>query len=167
MSSNASRSTFPGHFPSSSSPSPPSSPSYQPGQRESDHGQRLQVPLAADRASGSDLNLPGAYPTSPQIPPRSGSGGMLGAGADASMRGAMHRLTSGDVDATRSRGTREQGSAPDHRGTPEGGLGSKDTTVEETEKSVGSMTVNDDSDRSTAEENCMSSFFSLCFSPAH
>lgn len=170
MTSNAGRSTFPGHFTSSRSPSPPSSPPYQPrdsGTRK-DNGQGLQIPLT----SGSDFNLPGAYPTSPRVPPlsASGHGDTLGAQADTPMRGAMQRLPNRDADATRKRGAEEQGSAPDHRGTtPEGDFGSRDTSVEEAEKSVGSMSLDETRDRSTTEENrtYAHTLFCLCFPPTH
>lgn len=160
MSSNAGRSTFPGHFSSSRSPSPPSSPSFQPGDTGSrkDNGQGLQIPLAA----GSDFNLPGAYPASPRMPQTSGGHvGMPGAEADSSMRGAMQRLPSGEVDADATRGLSAYGpsSTPDRRGSLEGDFGSKDTSVEEAEKSVGSMTLN-----AITEENRTSSLLFSFFS---
>lgn len=84
---------------------------------------------------------------------------MPGAEADSSMRGAMQRLPSGEVDADATRGRSAYGpsSTPDRRGSLEGDFGSKDTSVEEAEKSVGSMTLND-----ITEENRTSSLlFSL------
>lgn len=168
MTSNAGRSTFPGHFTSSRSPSPPSSPPYQPrdaGTRKA-NGQGLQIPLAA----GSDFNLPGAYPTSPRISQTGGAlGGTIGAHDDASMRGAIQRFPSGEVnaDATRGCGSEEQADALEHRGRPEVDFGSKDSSVEVPEKSIGSMTLNNDRDRSTAEENRTSSIFSNCFRTTH
>lgn len=88
---------------------------------------------------------------------------MPGAEADSSMRGAIQRLPSGEVDADATRGLSAYGpsSTPDHRGSLEGDLGSKDTSVEEAEKSVGSMTLND-----ITEENRTSSLL-ISFFPTY